>query len=181
MSNNAIRARASRSALACALAFVLTLHASPGFADDIAAIHATIDSTVWRPFKSAFERMDGEALNALYADDVLRVTPQGIDTTGAFKAYNATRFEQSIANGERIDLDFWLDSRQTNATTSYDVGFYRVTLTRADGQSQSMYGQFHIVLKKIEGRWQIVQDWDTESIGGRPLDAADFARRPAAF
>ena len=40
---------------------------------DIARLHQEIDDQVWRPFKAAFESRDGAALNALYADSVLRV------------------------------------------------------------------------------------------------------------
>ncbi len=147
---------------------------------DVGTIHKEIDQSVWKPFKDAFERLDGEALNALYAEEVLRVTPEGgVDTQGAFKRSNLSRFEGNKARGDRIALDFWLDSRQTSADTSYDVGFYRVGITAASGDVSYFYGQFHIVLKKAQGHWKIAQDWDTATIGGRPLTAADFARRPA--
>ena len=63
-------------------------------------------------------------------------------------------------------------------TTSYDVGFYRVGVTATSGQTDYFYGQFHIVLNKIDGHWKIVQDWDTSSIGGRPITAKDFDRKP---
>ena len=159
---------------------LLLLVASTCFAEsDVDAIHKAIDETVWKTFERAFERMDGEALNSVYADDVLRVTPEGLDTTGAFKRANLSRFDENKARGDRIALDFWFDSRQTSANVSYDVGFYRVGITAASGETSYFYGQFHIVLKKLDGEWKIVQDWDTATIGGRPISAADFDRRPA--
>ena len=169
----------NRLAVACLLALI----SASGFADQGAgAIHSDIDQSIWKPFKAAFENMDGVALNALYADEVLRVTPEGLDTSGLFKQTNKNRFQSNILNGDQIELDFWFDSRQTEAATSYDVGFYRVRITSTHGEVSSFYGQFHIVLKKIEGQWKIVQDWDTDEIGGRPLTAADFERQqPARF
>ena len=161
--------------------FLMLLVASVGVADSkVDAIQEVVDGTVWKTFKSAFERLDGKALNSVHADEVLRVTPAGLDTQGQFKRTNETRFEENIANGDRITLDFWFDSRHTDATTSYEVGFFRVGVTSASGDTNYFYGQFHIILRKIGDDWKIVQDWDTASIGGRPITAADFNRQPPA-
>ena len=92
----------------------LTLQATTGLADiNLEATHKEIDKTVWKAFQDAFQTLDGQALNKVYADNVLRVTTDGIDTQSAFKEANTTRFSQNIKNGDRIALDFWLDSRQT--------------------------------------------------------------------
>ena len=162
---------------------LLLLLATSAFAEsDSDRIQKKIDGTLWKTFRSAFERMDGEALNSVYADQVLRVTPEGLDVDGRFKRSNLTRFQQNLARGDTIELDFWFDSRHTNPTVSYDVGFYRVRVTPESGDPDNFYGQFHIVLRKIDGRWKIVQDWDTASIGGRPITAEDFDRKaPAEF
>ena len=158
-------------------ALLLLLAASVSAESDSDRIQKKIDGTVWKTFKSAFERLDGKALNSVYADQVLRVTPEGLDTDGRFKQSNLTRFEQNQARGDRIELDFWFDSRHTNATVSYDVGFYRVRVISSPGKPDSFYGQFHIVLRNFDGQWKIVQDWDTASIGGRPITAEDFDRK----
>ncbi|WP_299767378.1 hypothetical protein [uncultured Dokdonia sp.] len=143
------------------------------------AIQKEIDQTVWKPFQNAFETLDGDALNATYAAQVLRVTPQGIDTENAFKKGNAERFAANRKNGDTISLDFWFDSRKTNETTSYEVGFYRIGFTSKDGKTQYSYGQFHIVLEKIKGQWKITQDWDTATIAGKPITAKEFDKKEA--
>lgn len=149
---------------------------------NVDTIQKVIDKTVWKAFQSAFEQLDGKALNSVYAARVLRVTPDGLDTNSQFKEINKTRFEPNIINGDRLALEFWFDSRHTNATTSYDVGFYRMSVATSAGETDYFYGQFHIVVQKIGGHWKIVQDWDTASIGGHPITAADFARRsPVQF
>lgn len=145
-------------------------------------IQAVINQTVWKPFQAAFEKLDAKALNDTYADQVLRVTPQKIDTQGSFKKANIQRFNQYKAVGTKINLDFWFDSRHTNATTSYEVGFYRILATDPNGKSNSSHGQFHIVLKLINGEWKITQDWDTATIGSEEITAEDFARKkPQSF
>lgn len=138
-----------------------------------------IDQTVWKPFQKAFETLDGEALNATYAAQVLRVTPQGIDTENSFKKGNAARFAANRKNGDKISLDFWFDSRHTNESTSYEVGFYRIGFTSKEGDTQYSYGQFHIVLEKINGVWKITQDWDTATIAGNPITAKEFDKKEA--
>lgn len=140
-------------------------------------IQKEIDQTVWKPFKKAFETVDGKALNNTYAERVLRVTPEGIDTKDAFKRANFERFSQNKKDGVSISLDFWFDDRKTNQTTSYEVGFYRIGFTLKGEDTQYSYGQFHIVLEKLEGFWKITQDWDTTEIAGQKIDKAFFERR----
>lgn len=140
-------------------------------------IQNVIDVEVWKPFKKAFETLDGAALNATYADNVLRVTPNGIDTKNSFKAKNLERFIQNRKEGVSITLDFWFDSRHTNKVASYEVGFYRIGATTKEGQTSYNYGQFHIVIKKIDGYWKITQDWDTATINGKKIDKIDFEKQ----
>ncbi len=140
-------------------------------------IQKEIDNQVWKPFQEAFQNLDGEALNHTYADQVLRVTPGGIDTNNSFKEGNLKRFAQNRADGLAIRLDFWFDSRYTDNTTSYEVGFYRIGATNAAGETAYNYGQFHIVLRKIEGNWKITQDWDTTSINDETIGDEDFAKK----
>ena len=154
-----------------------------GFAqNDIKEIQDVIDVEVWKPFKKAFETLDGAALNAIYAENVLRVTPNGIDTKNSFKTKNLERFNQNKKDGVSINLDFWFDSRYTNKTTSYEVGFYRIAFKNPKNENAFSYGQFHIVLKKINGVWKIIQDWDTATINGEKIDKIDFEKqKPLPF
>ena len=144
---------------------------------NIKAIQNTIDLEVWEPFTRAFETLDAVALNNTYADEVLRVTPNGIDTNNAFKDANLKRFGQNKADGVSISLDFWFDSRDTNEDTSYEVGYYRIGFTKKNSDTNYIYGQFHIVLKKINGAWKITQDWDTATINGKVITANDFENK----
>ncbi len=139
-------------------------------------IQKHIDQTVWAPFQKAYEALNGESLNAIYADEVLRVTQDGIDKKNEFKRKNLERFKAFKESKTPIKLDFWFDSRHTNEDTSYEVGFYRVGIT-ANNETQHIYGQFHIVLKKISGVWKITQDWDTTTINGESITAEDFGKR----
>ncbi len=147
-------------------------------AQNTTEIQKEIDEIVWKPFQKAFQTVDGDALNAIYADEVLRVTPAGIDTENSFKKANIQRFAANRTNGDKIALDWWWDDRKTNEHTSYEVGFYRIEFTSKNGKTQYSYGQFHIVLQKINGHWKITQDWDTAVIGGQKIDKVFFEKNP---
>ncbi len=139
-------------------------------------IQKEIDIQVWKPFHDAFEARDAQALNAIYANEVLRVTPAGVDTKGNFKQLNIENY--SKASDSKVALDFWFDSRQSSEDTSYEVGIFKIGITTGPSTTY-IYGQFHIVIKKIDGSWKITQDWDSEKINGRPITEKDFARKPA--
>ncbi len=148
---------------------------------DDATIQNEINATVWKPFKQAFTDLNAQALNALYADKVLRVTPDGIDTKEEFKTKNIERFKESRSSGVAMVLDFWFDNRKTNELYSYEVGFYRISAT-LNGQTTYNYGQFHVVLQKLEGNWRITQDWDTTTINGKSISKIDFDKqKPITF
>ena len=147
------------------------------FAQDEASTQIEIDSGLWKPFKAAFENLDAKALNSLYAERVLRVTPNGIDTESNFRALNLKRFAKNKTDKTSVQLDFWFDSRHTNADISYEVGFYKMQLTNEKGRN-TVYGQFHIVLQRLKGAWKITQDWDTTTINGNTITASDFEKKP---
>ena len=162
------------------LTLVLVAFPAALFAQEPSQWQKEIDEQVWTQFDAAFERYDATALNALYAEEVLRVTPAGIDTESRFKLQNSESYAGHYGAGNKRDLQFWFESRHTNATTSYEVGMFKITTT-TNGQASSFYGQFHIVIKKLNGTWKITQDWDTAEVNGKLLDADDFGRKPAQF
>lgn len=148
---------------------------------EMTQIHQEIDKSIWHPFKQAFESQDGQALNDLYAEEVLRVTPEGVDTDSTFKTLNLERFAANKERGDSIELNFWLDKRQSTDSVSYNVGFYRIGITSRSGKTDFFYGQFHIVLQKSNGRWRIAQDWDTDTIAGDHITAEQFNQQAIQF
>lgn len=159
---------------------ISSLGIAKGQAQNAVDIQKDIDQQVWKPFKKAFETLDAIALNNLYADRVLRVTPGGIDTDEAFKKMNVVRFGKNKDEGTVIKLEFWFDERKTNTNTSYEVGFFKIT-SLTEAVKNITYGQFHIVLEKIDNQWKITQDWDTSQVNGKRIGAEDFDRKPSQF
>lgn len=160
--------------LAAAWALSFNITAEP---DSQTLWQQEIDQQVWAPFVKAYETFDGPAFNALYADKVLRVTPDGIDTEDHFKTNNLTRFANRKNSNLTTELDFWFEHRQTIADTSYEVGYFRI-LSTDNIDTNTFYGQFHIVVEKIAGKWLITQDWDSDFVRGTKVSAADFDAQP---
>ena len=158
------------------IGIIMLFSATFVYAQNSKLIQEEIDLNLWKPFKASFENLNAEELNSLYAEEVLRVTPNGIDTENNFHGANTERLAGHQKRNTDLQLDFWFDSRHTNETTSYEVGFYRMILTNTDA-IDTIYGQFHIVLKKIGGKWKITQDWDTGSINGTSLSKEDFEKQ----
>lgn len=134
-----------------------------------------IDEQVWEPFKKAYANYDAEEYIALHADDVLRVTKwSGIRTGEAFR----TGIQKNFNKKDKVahQLEFQFEHRIHSADVAYEVGYYRMTRTPKEGKPERHYGRFHVVLKKIDGKWKIAQDWDTGNINGHEVTGADYQR-----
>ena len=56
------------------------------------------------------------------------------------------------------------------------MGYYRLISVRDEGEERTYYGQFHVVLREVEGIWKIAQDWDAGQLNGREIGEADFLK-----
>ncbi|AVI51744.1 hypothetical protein C5O00_11435 [Pukyongia salina] len=143
----------------------------PLFAQKAQEAEKEVNTQVWQAFKTAYEARDSEAFKAIHTDDILRVNDGGIKTA---PEYFASIDSWRTSEGTSITIDFAFENRQYNANTGYETGYYRVIYTRENGESTNYYGQFHVVLKKVDGRWKIAQDFDTSTIGGKNVDGSFF-------
>ncbi len=131
-----------------------------------------INKEVWQAFKTSYEARDSEAFIALHTDDALRVTDNGIMTADRYFA--SIENWQKPGNGTNIMIDFAFESRQHTEYVGYETGYYRVLVTRGESQRDTYYGQFHVVLRKVDGTWKIAQDFDTGTVGGKKIDRSFF-------
>ncbi len=143
--------------------------------DDAAKWQAEIDQEIWLPFTQAYQNFDGIAFNALHSDDVLRVSPWGIRKGADYKQSNLKGYRKNKAAGKKREIFFWLEHRQTTSDLSYEVGYYKVSISSKEG-TRDHYARFHVLIRKIDGQWKIVQDWDTNSINGHKVTAEDFEK-----
>lgn len=132
-----------------------------------------IDQQIWIPFTKAWEANDAEAYNAIHSDNVWRINPGRLLIGDEYKQRNSDRMKGQKSNSI---IEFSFETRTSNGNNAYEVGYYRITRER-DGSSQSFVGRFHVALKKIDGIWKIIQDWDTDEINGVKLTPESLENR----
>lgn len=132
-----------------------------------------INVQVWKPFIKAYAAHDAQLYNSLHADDILRVNEQGIRIGEQYKKSNTKNFQRNKSQGSTAHIEFKFISRQANEQVAYEVGVYKGVFV-VKGKTYIGYGNFHVVLRKIKGRWKIMQDWDSVLIGGKKIDEAHY-------
>lgn len=134
-----------------------------------------IDEQVWKPFIKAYAIQDGALYNSVHTEDALRVSPGGIKVGKEFRERNLKNFAAGKKRGFAPVFEFKFISRQAKEDIAYEVGLYKGTFKTEQG-IRHWYGQFHVVLKKINGRWKIAQDQDMNDLGGQRIDEAYYQK-----
>ncbi|SEC42057.1 conserved hypothetical protein [Tenacibaculum sp. MAR_2009_124] len=133
-----------------------------------------IDQQVWFPFIKAYNSRDWKAFNDLQTDDVLRVNTYGMRMGSEYKEKIKKNFQKPVSNVEQIEFSFAQRIHKKN--TAYEIGYYKVTYKKKNPKFKTHFGMFHVVLKKEDGVWRIAQDWDGDSVNGKPITQQDFDR-----
>lgn len=137
------------------------------------AIEKEVNQQLWLNFKTAFESRDATLFNSLHTDDVMRITPNGIRVGNEYK--DLVKRNYAMKDAPKRTIDFWIEHRVYTGKNAYEIGYFRIIST-VDGQSSEYYGRFSVTLRKVDGRWLIAQDWDTDQINGEKITAADFEK-----
>ncbi|SNT19203.1 protein of unknown function [Ekhidna lutea] len=132
-----------------------------------------IDQQIWTPFTKAWEANDGEAFNAIHSDDVWRINPGRLLVGNEYKSRNAENMQGQIR--ARI-IEFTFETRTSNGNNAYEVGYYRITDSSQE-EPRYFVGRFHVAMKKIDGIWKIIQDWDTGEINGEKITPESLVKR----
>ena len=137
-----------------------------------------IDQQVWKPFIESYEAYDHKTFNALHTDDILRVSAWAIRVGSEYKDRVTSGYQRNKDRGDSRQIDLWFELRKAKKDIAYEVGYYRVK-TMVEGKKEDIsHARFHVVLKRINGRWKVAQDWDTNNINGHKVNAEDFAMKP---
>jgi len=134
-----------------------------------------IDEQVWKPFIKAYAIQDGALYNSVHTNDALRVSSGGIQVGKEFRDRNLKHFAAGKKRGFAPIFEFKFISRQATGDLAYEVGLYKGAFKTEQG-IRYWYGQFHVVLKKINGRWKIAQDQDMNDLGGQRIDEAYYQK-----
>lgn len=141
-----------------------------------AEIQKEVDEQVWKPFVKAYSSFDATTFNSLHSEDVIRANAWGVRVGKAYLESNIKNFQKGKERGDKRSISFWFEHRKYSGDVGYEVGYYEVKAIRK-GEEKKYYARFHIVLRKIDGKWKIVQDWDTSKINGVDVTQADYLKK----
>lgn len=141
----------------------------------IADTYSEIDEQIWQPFALHFSRFNTKAFNELHTQDTLRGHPTELKRGQQYFDSNAAFWRQLRKKEATQSIEFAFEQRVHNADTAYEIGYYCVIATE-DDQSKKFFGQFHVVLRKLDGHWKIAQDWDSPEVLGQKITEEDFLK-----
>ncbi|MFN0014901.1 MAG: YybH family protein [Saprospiraceae bacterium] len=134
-----------------------------------------INRDIWLPFSEAYAAYDAEKYLGLHTLDFIRANggnmPSVKDLTG-YRQSVTSGFERGKSSGRGVAIAFSFFERTAGDNTAFERGIYRYTDIAADGARQHYYGKFHVFHRKVEGKWKIAVDYDSNEDG--TIGAADF-------
>ncbi|MEZ4953012.1 MAG: nuclear transport factor 2 family protein [Saprospiraceae bacterium] len=157
------------------LLFFLPFLLNPIFSQSDSISINEIDQQIWYPFMAAYNNWDAEAFNELHDKDMLRGSPWGLKSGADYFAQNIKQFEKGKLAGELRNISFTFEYRVHEENIAYEVGYYKVVSKRENGNAV-YFGQFHVVLKKMDGKWKIFQDWDADRLNGEKIGEEQFLK-----
>lgn len=130
-----------------------------------------LDTQIWLPFIESYNNMDADAFNKLHSDDMLRITNNGISSGIDYKRKIIERFNSNKSKGIIKQLEIYFEDRQVSQNKAYEIGYYKLSITRpASKNLDYYYGRFHVLSDKINGQWYIIQDQDMPTVNGKKID-----------
>ena len=132
-------------------------------------IHFEIINQIWKPFKKSFDTKNAKTFNSLHTNDILRINSWGIKHGEVYKKGIIKSYNRTSSRTRRIE--FWLEQSVFSDNIAHQIGYYAVTYKERGKKDFTTYAQFQVTLKKEHSRWKIWQDFDTELVGGKKVDA----------
>ncbi|NNC50198.1 MAG: nuclear transport factor 2 family protein [Flaviramulus sp.] len=130
-----------------------------------------INIDIWSNFTKAFEELDYELFSSLHCDDLVRVSgdSKSIKSKAVYiDGYKSRWTNQSI----KRTISFRFLERICNDKTASERGIYKLTIYPDSPNEKSYYGKFHVLLKKENGSWKILVDYDSSE--SNTIDESTF-------
>ena len=132
----------------------LLLFATPAMAQSKAAIQKLNDA-----WSAAFNKGDGAAVAALYAEDAYVLPPGGDMIKGRDKI--AAFWKDTVQKLGDVKLTT-LDIVRLGRSAALEIG--TVSLKTKGDQSQAIEGKYAVVWRKIDGQWLLASDiWNANN------------------
>jgi ketosteroid isomerase-like protein len=143
-----------------------------------------INRDVWTPFAEAYAANDAEKYLALHTPDFIRSTGGEWAAVRSLDDYSVQvrrNFQSNKENGRQARIAFVFFERSSNALMASERGIYRYTDVAKDGKGTHYYGKFHVFHRKINGKWKITVDYDSNEDGAIGEDDFRAGLAPEVF
>jgi len=152
-------------ALACLALPSLAQHAPPVRQNPV--LLAELNNDIWLPFSEAYTDGDSAAYLALLAPDFLRVEGDRkvIRNLADYTTSVRRTFEGAADREEKLNISFRFTERIARGDLASERGIYELVLADNDGNVERLYGRFHVIARKLEGKWRLVMDYDSNEGG----------------
>ena len=123
-----------------------------------------INRNIWLPFIEAYGTLNVEKYKSLQSEDFIRAEGEG-KTLPSYKEYFdnvGVWFADVKKEGRKMEIAFRFTERFANGKTASERGIYELkTFDAAGKEVWKGYGNFHVFMKKLNGVWKIVVDYDS--------------------
>ena len=134
-----------------------------------------INHDIWTPFAEAYAANDDDKYLDLHTPDFIRAnggTHPAVKDLPSYRASVERNFKRNTENNRRSAIAFAFFERVAGENLASERGIYRFTSISPDGTQQHFYGKFHVFHRKINGKWKIAVDYDSDEDGS--IGATDF-------
>lgn len=135
-----------------------------------------INEQVWAVFTDAYATNDAQKYIGLHSKELIRATGGRWKSVSDLTKYgeNASAdFAGRKAAGEKADIQFRFLERIADEKSASERGIYQLAILNSKGELQGKYyGKFHVFMRKEEGKWKILIDYDSDE--GRTINESSY-------
>jgi ketosteroid isomerase-like protein len=139
-----------------------------------------IDEQVWRPLLQAMNSMDADRFIAILSTDVVQISydHKQIRNRDEFVALIRESYARGRERGTRRSVEFRSLGRIESGPLAYESGYIKTTFTTAAGEVKISYGAFQSVMRREQGGWKLLVDYDASTMNSAQITDAMFAQAP---
>jgi len=122
------------------------------------ALSETIDKELWSVIAATVVNADIDGMARMYHPDAVVVTPAGTKPIGSQIAKWGKDMADAKIRGDKATVEFRFTRRQDDATTAFETGIFKYTVTDKTGKSVSNYVPFEALLERSSGKWRMLME-----------------------
>jgi hypothetical protein len=130
-----------------------------------------INNQVWRVQLEGMNTNQAGKFMSVMSEDVVQVSysRQSIRNKEQFTNQAVSTYKRIVDRKLVRSMEFRFLNRIANETGAFEDGFYKYELVNEKQEKQVFYGYFQVVLRKENGVWKVLVDYDSETYQGAPV------------